>query len=323
MKTPDFAAAYRIQGPDRPGSEGPTIAEYCSEPATSPFPSPTQSMRLPVEETPETTWDEPSKWASVDDFGADPTGQKDSAAAVQKAMDSGAATIFLPGSYILRSPVTIGGKVRRVVGLGGTINYGEGLHPDLRLVDGEAPVVFLEHFAHIHGGLEIATPRTVVLRSVSDCVVTIRRRRKAAHLFFEDVVTHGLKLGKQHLWARQLNIENEGTHFANDGGNVGCSATRPNVAARWSTHGVGAERNFRRFQLHHDGGQARPDVRERRCLGLRLLRRGLLLGRPVCRPSVRGGRGKLAWSRRATASPYRMPGIRQNHENIFSRQHKN
>ena len=129
-------------------------------------------MRLPVEETPETTWDEPSKWASVDDFGADPTGQKDSAAAVQKAMDSGAATIFLPGSYILRSPVTIGGKVRRVVGLGGTINYGKGLHPDLRLVDGEAPVVFLEHFAHIHGGLEIATPRTVVLRSVSDCVVT-------------------------------------------------------------------------------------------------------------------------------------------------------
>ena len=32
------------------------------------------------------------------------------------------------------------------------------------------------------------------------------------------MVTHGLKLGKQHLWARQLNIENEGTHFANDGG---------------------------------------------------------------------------------------------------------
>jgi hypothetical protein len=30
-------------------------------------------------------------------------------------------------------------------------------------------VVMLEHFAHIHGGLEIDTRRTLALRSVSDC----------------------------------------------------------------------------------------------------------------------------------------------------------
>jgi hypothetical protein len=218
MKTPDLAAAYRMRGRDKPGSEGPFITEYCSEPATSPFPSPTRSLRLPVNETPETVWDDLSKWANVDDFGADPTGQKDSAPAIQKAMDSGAATVFLPGSYNLRSPVTIGARVRRVVGLGGMINYGKGLRPDLRLVEGEAPVVFLEHFAHIHGGLEVATPRTVVLRSVSDCVVTSAPAAQGGALFFEDVVTHGLRLGPQRLWARQLNIENEGTHFTNDGG---------------------------------------------------------------------------------------------------------
>jgi hypothetical protein len=90
MKTPDFAAAYRIRGADKPGSEGPDIAEYCSQLPTSPFPSPTHSLRLPVKETPEVPWDDPQTWANVDTFGADPTAKADSAAAIQRAMDSGA-----------------------------------------------------------------------------------------------------------------------------------------------------------------------------------------------------------------------------------------
>ena len=48
MKTPDFAAAYRIAGEDKAGSLGPEIAEYCSHAATSVFPSPAGSLRLPV-----------------------------------------------------------------------------------------------------------------------------------------------------------------------------------------------------------------------------------------------------------------------------------
>ena len=220
MQTPDFAAAYRIKGEDKPGTLGPDIAEYCSQPATSPFPSPPTSLRLPVKETPEVPRDDPKTWANVDDFGADPTGKADSAAAIQKAMDSGATTIFLPGSYNVRTVVMIRGKVRRVVGLGGMINYGKGLHPDFRLADGDAPVVSIEHFANIHGGLEVDTRRTLVLRSVQDCDITSTARAEGAEWFFEDVVTHRLALKKQKLWARQLNIENEGTHLSNDGGDV-------------------------------------------------------------------------------------------------------
>lgn len=220
MKTPDFAAAYRIQGEDKPGSAGPDIAEYCSQPATSPFPSPAHSLRLPVKETPEVPWDDPQTWANVDAFGADSTGKADSAAAIQKAMDSGATTVFLPGHYNLRSPVIIRGSVRRVVGLGGMINYGKGLHPDFRLTEGDAPVVVLEHFSTIHGGLQIDTPRTLVIRSVADCDLSFTRRAKGSELFFEDVVTHDLKLSCQRLWARQLNIENQGTHLLNDASDV-------------------------------------------------------------------------------------------------------
>jgi hypothetical protein len=220
MKTPDFAAAYRIRGADKPGSEGPDLAEYCSQPATSPFPSPAHSLRLPVKETPDVSWDDPTTWADVDTFGADPTGKADSAAAIQKAMDSGATTVFLPGHYNLRRTITIGGKVRRVVGVGGMINYGKGLRPDFRLGDGDAPVVMLEHFANIHGGMDIDTARTLVLRSVSDCNLTFTPKASGAELFFEDVVTHDLKLQNQRLWARQLNIENQGTHLVNDASDV-------------------------------------------------------------------------------------------------------
>lgn len=169
-----------------------------------------------MKETPDVPWDDPKTWANVDDFGADPQGQIDSSAAIQKAMDSGASTVLLPGSYNLRSAVTIRGKVRRVVGLGGMINYGKGLHPDMRLADGDAPVVVMEHFSNIHGGLEIATHRTLVMRSVSDCDLTSTAAAEGGELFFEDFVTHDLKLRKQRVWARQLNIENQGTHLVND-----------------------------------------------------------------------------------------------------------
>jgi hypothetical protein len=73
--TPDFAAAYHVQGADKPGSEGPKISEYCSHSATRPFPSPSRSLGLPVKETPEVPRDDPNTWANVDDFGADPSGK--------------------------------------------------------------------------------------------------------------------------------------------------------------------------------------------------------------------------------------------------------
>jgi hypothetical protein len=220
VRGPDFAAAYRIHGPDKPRSLGPFISEYCSHPATRGFDSDGSSIRLAVKETPDAMMDPPGTWANVDRFGADATGQADSSAAIQRAMDSGATTVFLPGSYNLRSTVFIRGKVRRLVGLGGAINYGKGLRPDLRLVDGEATTVHLEHFSHIDGGLEVDTARTLVLRSVSDCTLRFGPRAEGGELFAEDFVTHGLALRKQRLWARQLNIENEGTHLDNEGGDV-------------------------------------------------------------------------------------------------------
>ncbi len=65
-----------------------------------------------------------------------------------------------------------------------------------------------------------ATKRTLVVRSVSDCNFTGTGKAEGAEWFFEDVVTHGLQLRRQRLWARQLNVENQGTHLGNDGGDL-------------------------------------------------------------------------------------------------------
>lgn len=216
VQTPDSSAAFRITGEDKPGSQGPTIAEYRSHPSTSLFAAKPTSLRLPVKEPPSIPVDPPSTWTNVDSFGADPTGQKDSSEAIQKAIDSGATTLFLPGTYALKKTVIVRGKVRRVVGVGGMIDYTSQVRPDLRVVDGESPVVSFEHFAYIHGGIEVDTRRTLCFTSVADCDLTFTTNAKQGELFFEDFVTHDLKLSHQSVWARQLNIENEGTHLQNE-----------------------------------------------------------------------------------------------------------
>ncbi len=216
VATPDSGAAYRVEGVDKPGSAGPTVAEYFSHPATSPFGSAAASLRLPVEETPEFPPDDPKTWAVVDAFGADPTGTRDSTAAIQKALDSGAGTVFFPGNYAISKTLTVGGKVRRVLGTGGWVDYTTKVKPDFRVAAGKAEVVTFEHFADIKGGIENPTDRTLVLRSIGTRLAS----KGKGKLFLEDVAGDELAVKNQRVFARQLNIENQGTHLLNDGGDV-------------------------------------------------------------------------------------------------------
>lgn len=218
VETPDWFAAVRPGDPRQRAPDGAEIVEYGSQPATSPHATPLGSLRLPILETPETPSDPTESWANVDDFGADPTAERDSSEAIQRAIDSGATTVFLPGSYLMRSTVEVRRNVRRMVGVGGIIDYFAASRPDFRIVDGSADSVSFEHFAYVHGGVEIDTSRTVIFRSVADCDLKLTARAERSKLFFEDFVTHDLRLRGNRVWARQLNIENEGTHLVNDGG---------------------------------------------------------------------------------------------------------
>ena len=220
VNTPDWVAALRVSGEDKPGSLGPNVAEYCSQPATSAFPSPAESLRLAVKETPKAPWETPEKWAVVDAFGADPSGKEDSTAAIQKAMDSGATTVFFPGNYKTTVPVIVRGKVQRVLGISGWMNYGKRDLLNFRIENGTATFVTIEHFGHLGGGIEIATRRTVVLRSMETHTIVNAPAAEGGEVFLEDVVGDDFRFRKQRVWARQLNIENKGTHLTNDGGTV-------------------------------------------------------------------------------------------------------
>ena len=218
VASPDFFAAVRVTGEDKAGSKGPNIGEYHSHAATSPFGGKASSLRLPVEETPDVAWDDPKDWAIVDAFGADPSGNKDSSAAIQKAIDSGASTIFFPGSYAVENPIQVRGKVRRLLGSGGWIDYNSKSKPDFVIAIGLTKLVVFEHFAPVNGGFSITTDRAVVLRSVEVRRIT---HTGTGPLFMEDVATDDVRIAKdRRLWARQLNVENEGTHVTNDGGSV-------------------------------------------------------------------------------------------------------
>ena len=212
VATPDYAAALRL-----PADPQTKLPEYCSHAPTSPFPSPATSLRLPVKETPVVPWDDPKTWANVDSFGADPTAQNDSSAAIQKAIDSGATTVFFPGSYRVTNTIIVRGKVRRLLGVGAHVNYFQQAKPTFRVAEGSAPVVVFEHFASLGSAVELATKSTVVFKSLEVKTVT---SKSDGDVYFEDVTTNALHFRNQRVWARQLNVENEGTHLINDGGSL-------------------------------------------------------------------------------------------------------
>lgn len=92
----------------RRGVAGLSVKEYTSHPPSLLFPSPPRSLRLPIKETPEVPWDDPKGWTSILKFGPPKLIQLvrqgdgkthmayDWSEALQKAIDSGATTIYFP-----------------------------------------------------------------------------------------------------------------------------------------------------------------------------------------------------------------------------------
>jgi hypothetical protein len=128
--------------------------------------------------------------------------------------------VFFPGSYQCASTIAVRGKVRTIIGLGGSLNYGKREPVNFRIGDGAAPVIEIKHFGHLGGGIELATRRPVVLRSLETHTLSGSPSAHGAEVFLEDVVGGNFRFRQQKVWARQLNIENEGTHLTNDGGDL-------------------------------------------------------------------------------------------------------
>lgn len=212
--------ARAIEGNAAP--DGANVSEWVSHPALTLFDgTPTRSLNLPVRPTPEVPWDDLKDWASPAHFGAVPYSRDDASEAIQKAIDSGKSTVYLPhGRYRIDRTVLIRGNVRRLIGCEATIEVGKMEGPVFKVVEGAAPVVVVERLA---GGFlktpffDNASARTLVIRH---CCNVNGHFSGSGDLFIEDVCSNPYTnwvFKGQKVWARQFNVENEGTHVINDG----------------------------------------------------------------------------------------------------------
>lgn len=201
------------------------LAEFLSHDAFALHPSVTNSLNLPVLETPEVPWDPLPAWSGPHRFGATPNASADCSLAVQKAIDSGAPTLYFPnGTWTLSQPVVLRGRVRRVIGCEArlVLDLPPGV-PAFRIEDGEPPVVLFERLDVVSGRrsplFEKSTRRTLVVRDSSG--VHGRSVPGNGDLFLENVSSSGpWVFERERVFARQLHVAYEGTKIVNTNATV-------------------------------------------------------------------------------------------------------
>lgn len=250
---------------------GPRVAEWTAQKVETLFASPPRSLALPIRDTPTVPWDDPKTWANVLKFGPKMMpifgGKRtmfDVTEAFQKAIDSGATTVYFPRienpkndseKYHLLGTVFVRGNVRRIIGLESEFrdspdaieaikeeayeaSIGKNRAGQIIIENGTAPVVLIERFDAQYGDLNIEnrSPRTLSVSSMMTSGIALLPG--AGDLFLEDVVTPYLDINGQNVWARQLNMERSFASTVTD--------PRPNVRQNGGTlwvHGLKTEQN--------------------------------------------------------------------------------
>ncbi|WP_414584578.1 glycosyl hydrolase family 28-related protein [Scytonema sp. PCC 10023] len=238
---------------DKKVLKGTVVKEYASNTPFTLFTSSKTSPNLSVQEPPSFHDNNLSNWVNVEDFGA--RGKKadggedwdDDTAAIQKAIDSGKSTVYVPpGRYLISDTLRVRGKTRRIIGINATLSPGgkafenaNNPKPFIRVEDGAVPDVTIEHLNVTNLiqqappqagfiGFEQATSRTLFLKDVSCCSLrpndqkyVFRNTPRAGKLFIEDVSAEGWHFEHpQRVWARQLNPEGSRKKIFNNGGKL-------------------------------------------------------------------------------------------------------
>jgi len=232
LRTTGYAVAIRRLRGDKVDIKGPNVDEFTTKPPVSLFRPAAKPLRLPIKETPVVAWGGLGDWIAPQRFGAAADDRNDDTQAIQTAIDSGKPTVYLPrGRYQVSDTIVLRGKVRRLIGCKATIEVAGGLRrqtkPVIRFEDGEEPVVAIEEInTDFSSGpywcIEHAAKRALVLR----CLGINFQGAHAYHgtgtgpVFIEDVVGRWFQFKGQTVWARQFNVEGDGTHILNDGGTL-------------------------------------------------------------------------------------------------------
>ncbi|MFA6174490.1 MAG: glycosyl hydrolase family 28-related protein [Kiritimatiellales bacterium] len=237
-------AGYKtaIRHSDAVPVQGPNVGEYTSHSAFTLFPDQQkQSLRLPIEETPEIPWDkDPQQWAGVDKFGARGDGFTDDTEAIQRAMNSGRSTVyFQPGTYLINGTIDVPASVRRIDMMYCDMIAGGDLQNmtnsgAFRIREGSEPLVMqnlftFELFFGAHYLIDHASTRTLVLKDMHTQVGAMYRNSvPGGKVFIENVastdqfepIRNCFTFTGQKVWARQLNPERANPEVRNDGSSL-------------------------------------------------------------------------------------------------------
>ncbi len=226
VKTSGFKSAL-VDTLTKSDLPGPDIAEHCSLKPVTLLSGATSTLNLPIKETPESPWGDPTTWIAP---------KSNDSAGIQAAIDSGAETILLPrGSYNATAPIVVRKNVKRIIGTKAVIDVKPPLlnenKPVFQIADGTPNSVTIEglHTSYANGPfvfIEQASKRTLVLKAL--CInfgaaqtpshLTYRNSVPGADVFIEDVVSARWEFTGQHVWARQFNPEPTGNRLTVDGG---------------------------------------------------------------------------------------------------------
>lgn len=214
------------------------------------------TLGLPILDTPTFDYPAPSEWACVNDFGAVGDGETDDTAAIRRAMQSGASTVYFnQGRYLVTDEIRIPASVKIVNFCFCDLVAGEALRKGARLgafvvdEDADEPLLLTnafawEKFCGMFHFVRHSAVRDVVLRDVhlqSACVYF--NTVPGSRVFLEDVAcTTGdfsewyfyrregeepiyaanipFEFHGQRVWARNINPERADLEVLNDGGEL-------------------------------------------------------------------------------------------------------
>jgi hypothetical protein len=222
IETSGYGQAIENQAGHEQNIQASRTDEFISHDSASLFPSPKHSLRLPIQEPPNIPYGNPCHWSSVTRFGAIPNDDKDDGDAIQRAIDSGADTVYLPkGEYLSRQSIHIRNQVKRLMGLAASLRFDTTDKSAFIIADGPPDAVALDveraERSRDRYWVQHASTRTLVLRGGS-YINTV----PGGKVFIEDTTAVPLIFHRQQVWIRQLNTESyqHNPHIVNQGGSV-------------------------------------------------------------------------------------------------------
>jgi len=205
-----------------------TVAEWTSVAPAGVGAGPHASLRLPVAELPDLARDAPADWVSPFAFGAIGDGKTDDTAALQKAIDSGATTVYLPRlragkpvAFAIAGELVIRGALRRFSGSdANTLTTATRTRAALVIADGNGPVT-VERLDLIYKNIAIVVraARPVVITHVTVGGEGGVFSEGTGDLFLTDVCSDTVRCTRagQRVFMRQINVESPEVNIVSSG----------------------------------------------------------------------------------------------------------